>query len=40
MSGPAFLAGYGLALAAYPAFWAVSEARCQGEFLGAIGVRR
>ena len=40
MSGPAFLAGYGLALAAYPAFWAVSEARGQGEFLGAIGVRR
>jgi SAM-dependent methyltransferase len=40
MSGPGFLAGYGLALAAYPALWAVSEARGQGEFLCAIGVRR
>ncbi len=40
MSGPGFLAGYGLALAAYPALWAASEARGSGEFLCAIGVRR
>ena len=39
-SGPGFLAGYGLALAAYPALWAASEARGHGEFLAAIGVRR
>jgi SAM-dependent methyltransferase len=39
MTGPRFLAGYGLALAAYPALWAVAEARKQGEFLGAIAVR-
>ena len=39
MTGPRFLAGYGLAVAAYPALWAVSEARKQGEFLGAIAVR-
>jgi SAM-dependent methyltransferase len=39
MTGPRFLAGYGLALAAYPAFWAVAEARRRGEFIGAIAVR-
>lgn len=39
MSGTGFLAGYGLALAAYPALWAASEARRRGEFLGAIAVR-
>lgn len=39
MTGPRFLAGYGLALAAYPALWAFSEAKRQGEFLGAIAVR-
>lgn len=39
MSGPRFLAGYGLALAAYPAFWALAEARGEGEFLCALGVR-
>lgn len=39
MTGPRFLAGYGLALAAYPALWALAEARHQGEFLAAIAVR-
>jgi SAM-dependent methyltransferase len=38
-SGPRFLAGYGLALAAYPVRWAMAEARGQGEFLSAIAVR-
>lgn len=40
MSGPAFIAGYGLALAAYPARWALAEARGEGEFLAALAVPR
>ena len=38
-SGPGFLAGYGLALAAYPAVWTAAEVRGSGEFLCAVGVR-
>ena len=38
-SGARFLAGYALALAAYPARWAVAEARRRGEFVGAIAVK-
>lgn len=37
-SGPAFIAGYGAALAAYPARWAWAEARGEGEFLAALAV--
>lgn len=40
MTGPRFLAGYGLALAAYPALWAIAEARRRGEFLSAIAMKR
>jgi SAM-dependent methyltransferase len=39
MRGPRFLAGYGLAVAAYPIVWARDEARRQGEFIGAIAER-
>jgi SAM-dependent methyltransferase len=39
MSGPAFLAGYGLALAAYPVRWAGGEASGRGEFLSALARR-
>ena len=38
MSGPAFIAGYGLALAVYPARWSLAEARGAGEFLAALAV--
>jgi SAM-dependent methyltransferase len=38
-SGPRFLAGYGLALVAYPALWSLGEARGEGEFLSAVAVR-
>jgi SAM-dependent methyltransferase len=38
-SGPAFLAGYGLTLAAFPFAWASNELRGGGELLNAIASR-
>ena len=38
-SGPAFLAGYGLTLAAFPAAWLSNEARGGGELLNAVATR-
>jgi SAM-dependent methyltransferase len=38
-AGPAFLAGYGLTLAAFPFAWASNEVRGGGELLNAVAAR-